>query len=115
MLVEKPHSEATAQPIDEEVLTWCREQVDKVGRPLLETEVLEEADVVGLLGPGPLRRRPPMRSLWKARAACRRTCPFLRGGRRGLQSATCRRAQLGELLPKSLENKLKHDNSKRVF
>ena len=64
-LVEKPFSEATAQLIDEEVLrligsahvrtldllTRCQEQVDKVGRRLLEKEVLERADMVELLRP----------------------------------------------------------------
>ncbi|XP_040092401.1 AFG3-like protein 1 [Oryx dammah] len=66
-LVEKPFREATTQLIDEEVrrlissahartldlLTHCREQVDKVGRWLLEKEVLERADKVELLGPQP--------------------------------------------------------------
>ena len=65
VLVEKPFSEATAQLIDEEarwligsahartldLLTRCQEQVDKVGRRLLEKEVLERADMVELLGP----------------------------------------------------------------
>ena len=67
VLVEKLFSEAAAQLIDEEVrrpigsvhartldlLTGCREQVDKVGRGLLEKEVLERADMVELLKPRP--------------------------------------------------------------
>ncbi|KAI4534185.1 hypothetical protein MG293_015045 [Ovis ammon polii] len=70
-LVEKPFSEATTQLIDEEVrrligsahartldlLTRCREQVDKVGRWLLEKEVLERADMVELLGPRPFTEK----------------------------------------------------------
>ena len=36
-----------------DLLTRCREQVDKVGRRLLEKEVLERADMVELLGPRP--------------------------------------------------------------
>ena len=61
-LVEKPFSEATAQLMDEEVRrltgsahahtlglpTHCRKRVDKVGRRLLEKEVLERADMVEL-------------------------------------------------------------------
>ena len=70
-LVEKPFSEAMAQLIDEEVrrlissthtrtldlLTCCREQVDKVGRRLLEKEVLERTDMVELLGPRPFAKK----------------------------------------------------------
>ncbi|KAI4585572.1 hypothetical protein MJG53_005806 [Ovis ammon polii x Ovis aries] len=61
-LVEKPFSEATAQLMEEEVwrltgsahahtlglLTHCRKRVDKVGRRLLEKEVLERTDMVEL-------------------------------------------------------------------
>lgn len=64
-LLEKPSSEATAQLTDEgvralistthartlDLLSRCREQVDKVGRQLLEKEVLERADMEELLGP----------------------------------------------------------------
>nr|XP_031292618.1 AFG3-like protein 1 [Camelus dromedarius] len=65
------YSEATAWLIDEEVrylissthelmpdlLTQCQEQVDKVGRRLLEKEVLEQADMVELLGPWPFTEK----------------------------------------------------------
>ncbi|XP_074864966.1 mitochondrial inner membrane m-AAA protease component AFG3L1-like isoform X2 [Carettochelys insculpta] len=70
-LAEKPYSETTAQLIDEEVrsliraahertlelLTRCREQVEKVGKRLLEKEVLEKADMVELLGPRPFAEK----------------------------------------------------------
>ena len=63
--MEKPFSEATVQLTDKEVqrligsalactldllICYC-EQVDKVGRRLLKKEVLEQADMVELLGP----------------------------------------------------------------
>ncbi|XP_077166728.1 mitochondrial inner membrane m-AAA protease component AFG3L1-like isoform X2 [Paroedura picta] len=68
---EKPYSEATAELIDEEVralinaayqrtlelLTRCRAQVEKVGKRLLEKEVLEKEDMVELLGPRPFVER----------------------------------------------------------
>ena len=65
VLVEKPFSEATAQLIDEEVrrpigsvhARTLDEQVDKVGRGLLEKEVLEWADMVELLGPRPFTEK----------------------------------------------------------
>lgn len=71
LVTEKPYSEATAELIDEEarnlissayertlkLLTECREQVDKVGKRLLEKEVLEKADMVELLGPRPFAEK----------------------------------------------------------
>ncbi|KAJ6657148.1 hypothetical protein lerEdw1_002737 [Lerista edwardsae] len=68
---EKPYSEATAELIDEEVraliraayertlalLTRCHGQVEKVGKHLLEQEVLEKADMEALLGPRPFAER----------------------------------------------------------
>ncbi|XP_053127366.1 AFG3-like protein 1 isoform X2 [Hemicordylus capensis] len=68
---EKPYSEATAELIDEEVrslistaygrtlelLTRCHSQVEKVGKRLLEKEVLEKADMVELLGPRPFAEK----------------------------------------------------------
>ncbi|KAM4723049.1 mitochondrial inner membrane m-AAA protease component AFG3L1-like [Rhinophrynus dorsalis] len=67
MLAEKPYSEATAELIDQEarnlinsaydrtleLLTKCKEQVEKVGKRLLEKEVLEKSDMIELLGPRP--------------------------------------------------------------
>ncbi|MEE6500298.1 hypothetical protein FKM82_003728 [Ascaphus truei] len=67
MLTEKPYSEATAELIDQEVrnlissaydrtmelLTQCKEQVEKVGKRLLEKEVLDKSDMIELLGPRP--------------------------------------------------------------
>uniref|UniRef100_A0A673ZRA7 AFG3-like protein 1 n=1 Tax=Salmo trutta TaxID=8032 RepID=A0A673ZRA7_SALTR len=67
MVMEKPYSEPTAQLIDQEVrslidaafqrthqlITEKRDVVEKVGRRLLEKEVLDKADILKLLGPRP--------------------------------------------------------------
>ncbi|OCT56550.1 AFG3-like protein 1 isoform X1 [Xenopus laevis] len=67
MLAEKPYSEATAELIDQEarnlinsafertleLLTRCKDQVEKVAKRLLEKEVLEKSDMVELLGARP--------------------------------------------------------------
>ncbi|KAM9302024.1 mitochondrial inner membrane m-AAA protease component AFG3L1-like [Gastrophryne carolinensis] len=71
MLAEKPYSEATAELIDQEardlidaayertleLLTRCKDQVEKVGKLLLEKEVLEKSDMVDLLGPRPFAEK----------------------------------------------------------
>nr|XP_055047829.1 AFG3-like protein 1 [Misgurnus anguillicaudatus] len=71
MVLEKPYSEATAELIDQEVrelvdkafsrtlelITEKREQVEMVGRRLLEKEVLDKADMVELLGPRPFEEK----------------------------------------------------------
>ncbi|KAM3919452.1 mitochondrial inner membrane m-AAA protease component AFG3L1-like [Leptodactylus fuscus] len=67
MIADRPYSEATAELIDQEarelinsayertveLITQCREQVEKVGKLLLEKEVLEKSDMIDLLGPRP--------------------------------------------------------------
>ncbi|XDV52453.1 hypothetical protein PO909_021181 [Leuciscus waleckii] len=71
MVLEKPYSEATAELIDEEVrnlvdrafkrtlelVSEKREQVEMVGKRLLDKEVLDKADMVELLGPRPFEEK----------------------------------------------------------
>uniref|UniRef100_A0A8C1RNV4 Si:ch1073-174d20.2 n=2 Tax=Cyprinus carpio TaxID=7962 RepID=A0A8C1RNV4_CYPCA len=71
MVLEKPYSEATAELIDEEVrdlvdrafkrtldlVTEKHEQVEMVGKRLLEKEVLDKADMIELLGPRPFEEK----------------------------------------------------------
>lgn len=71
MVLDKPYSEATAKIIDEEVrnlissayectmklLVEKREEVEKVGKRLLEKEVLDKADMVELLGARPFTEK----------------------------------------------------------
>ncbi|KAM8946770.1 mitochondrial inner membrane m-AAA protease component AFG3L1-like [Pelodytes ibericus] len=71
MVAEKPYSEATAELIDQEarnlinsaydrtmeLLTKCKDQVEKVGKRLLEKEVLEKSDMIELLGPRPFSEK----------------------------------------------------------
>ncbi|KAG1934097.1 AFG3-like protein 1 [Pimephales promelas] len=71
MVLEKPYSEATAELIDEEVrnlvdrafqrtlelVSEKREQVEMVGKRLLEKEVLDKADMVELLGARPFEEK----------------------------------------------------------
>ena len=97
-LVKKPFSKAMAQLVDEEVrrligsmhvctldlLMCCCEQVDKVGRRLLEKEVLEQATWWSCSGRGRSPRRSPTRSSSGARVAWRRTRPFPRVCRAGV-------------------------------
>ncbi|XP_056307743.1 AFG3-like protein 1 [Danio aesculapii] len=70
-VLEKPYSEATAELIDEEVrdlvdrayrrtlelVTEKREQVEMVGKRLLEKEVLDKADMLELLGARPFEEK----------------------------------------------------------
>ncbi|XP_071461279.1 mitochondrial inner membrane m-AAA protease component AFG3L1-like isoform X2 [Marmota flaviventris] len=112
-LVEKPYSEATAQLIDEEVrrligsaydrtlelLTRCREQVEKVGKRLLEKEVLEKADMVELLGPRPFVEKCTYEEFVEGTGSLEEDASLPEGlkgwnqGREeGAQSSTCRRA-----------------------
>ncbi|KAG8562966.1 hypothetical protein GDO81_015886 [Engystomops pustulosus] len=67
MIADRPYSEATAELIDQEardlinsayqrtveLITRCRDEVEKVGKRLLEKEVLEKSDMIDLLGPRP--------------------------------------------------------------
>uniref|UniRef100_A0A4W5LY46 AAA+ ATPase domain-containing protein n=1 Tax=Hucho hucho TaxID=62062 RepID=A0A4W5LY46_9TELE len=71
MVMEKPYSEPTARLIDQEVrslidaafqrthqlITEKRDVVEKVGRRLLEKEVLDKADMLELLGPRPYEEK----------------------------------------------------------
>lgn len=71
MVMEKPYSEPMAQLIDQEVrslidaafqrthqlITEKRDVVEKVGRRLLEKEVLDKADMLELLGPRPYEEK----------------------------------------------------------
>uniref|UniRef100_A0A4W6EGT4 AFG3-like AAA ATPase 1 n=1 Tax=Lates calcarifer TaxID=8187 RepID=A0A4W6EGT4_LATCA len=71
MVLEKPYSEATAELIDEEVREMVdrayertlqliqekKDLVEKVGKRLLEKEVLVKADMVELLGPRPFEEK----------------------------------------------------------
>ncbi|KAF4095369.1 hypothetical protein G5714_024447 [Onychostoma macrolepis] len=71
MVLEKPYSEATAELIDEEVrdlvdrafkrtlelVNEKHEQVEMVGKRLLEKEVLDKADMIELLGPRPFEEK----------------------------------------------------------